>query len=53
MLFFCKERNFINDELFRELYEEAETLIKKINAFKKTINWPRAISHVPQATERG
>lgn len=38
LLFFCKERKFISDELLKEIYQDAELLIIKINAFKKTIN---------------
>lgn len=38
MLSFCKKRNFINVQLLAELYEESEKLIRKINAFKKSLN---------------
>jgi four helix bundle protein len=38
LLQFCKGRDFISDELLVELYKEAEKLIRKINAFKKTLN---------------
>ncbi len=38
LLQFCKEREFIADKLLVDLYKEAELLIKKLNAFKKTIN---------------
>lgn len=38
LLQFCKEREFIEDKLLVGLYKEAELLIKKLHAFKKTIN---------------
>jgi len=38
LLQFCKGRNFISDKLLIELYKEAEKIIRKINAFKKTLN---------------
>jgi four helix bundle protein len=38
LLQFCKERKFITDELLVSMYKNAETLIRKMNAFKKTLN---------------
>ena len=38
LLQFCKQRNFISESLLKCLYNESELLIKKIYAFKKTIN---------------
>lgn len=37
MLFFCKKRNFITEQLFAELYEESDKIVRKINAFKKSL----------------
>lgn len=37
ILYFAKENEYINKELQTELYQEAETLIKKIRAFKRSL----------------
>ena len=37
MLFLCRKRNFIDEESRIILYNEGEKLIRKINAFKKTL----------------
>jgi len=36
-LFIAKRRNFINDDLFNELYAEYEVLVKMITALKNSI----------------
>ena len=38
LLQFCKEREFIEDKLLISLYKDSEMLIRKMNAFKKTLN---------------
>lgn len=37
MLFFCKKRNFITEHLFAKLYEESDKIVRKINAFKRSL----------------
>jgi four helix bundle protein len=34
----AKRRGYIDDETYRNLYDEAEILIKKIRSFKKSLN---------------
>ncbi len=38
MLFFAKERRYINESLKQELYNDVEILIRKIRAFKISLN---------------
>jgi len=38
ILYFAKERKFINEAERIRLYDEAEKLIRKIRAFKKSLN---------------
>jgi four helix bundle protein len=37
ILYFARENEYINKELQQNLYQEAEILIKKIRAFKKSL----------------
>ena len=37
ILYFAKENEYINKELQMELYKEAEILVKKIRAFKRSL----------------
>jgi len=40
-LYIAKERDFIQDEHFQELYEEAKSIIRMTQALRKSINPPK------------